>query len=51
MTVDNAQGRVDVRRDGAVATVTLDRPAKLNALTKAMWKALIAISKTPFSKH
>jgi enoyl-CoA hydratase/carnithine racemase len=29
-----------VARDGAIATVTLNRPAKLNALTKAMWAAL-----------
>jgi enoyl-CoA hydratase len=26
--------------DGAIATVTLNRPAKLNALTKTMWRAL-----------
>jgi enoyl-CoA hydratase/carnithine racemase len=29
-----------VTRDGFVATVTLNRPAKLNALTKAMWRDL-----------
>ena len=29
-----------VTRDGHVATVVLDRPGKLNALTRAMWAAL-----------
>jgi enoyl-CoA hydratase/carnithine racemase len=29
-----------VAREGAVATVVLDRPEKLNALTRAMWQAL-----------
>jgi enoyl-CoA hydratase/carnithine racemase len=29
-----------VERDGYVAAVTLNRPAKLNALTKPMWKEL-----------
>jgi enoyl-CoA hydratase/carnithine racemase len=33
-------GSVEVARDGAIATVVLDRPAKLNALTRAMWGAL-----------
>jgi enoyl-CoA hydratase len=31
---------VDVMRDGAIATVVLNRPEKLNALTKPMWRAL-----------
>ena len=29
-----------IERDGAVATVVLNRPAKLNAMTKAMWRRL-----------
>jgi enoyl-CoA hydratase/carnithine racemase len=29
-----------VERDGAIATVVLNRPDKLNALTRAMWSAL-----------
>lgn len=29
-----------VRRDGAIATVVLNRPEKLNALTKPMWRRL-----------
>src|SRR5436190_5687172 len=29
-----------VSRDGAIATVVLNRPAKLNALTKPMWREL-----------
>src|SRR6266700_188361 len=31
---------VRVTRDGAIATVTLNRPEKLNAMTKPMWQAL-----------
>jgi enoyl-CoA hydratase len=31
---------IDVQRDGAIATVVLNRPAKLNALTRAMWRGL-----------
>jgi len=31
---------VEVSRDGTIATVVLNRPEQLNALTKAMWKAL-----------
>jgi enoyl-CoA hydratase/carnithine racemase len=31
---------IEVTRDGPIATVVLDRPAKLNALTKSMWQAL-----------
>jgi enoyl-CoA hydratase len=33
-------GLIDVTRDGAIATVVLNRPAKLNALTRAMWREL-----------
>jgi enoyl-CoA hydratase len=29
-----------VERDGAIATVTINRPEKLNALTKPLWGAL-----------
>ena len=36
-------GLIDVARDGALATVVLNRPAKLNALTKAMWTELGAV--------
>ena len=31
---------IRVERDGFIATVVLDRPKKLNALTKAMWRTL-----------
>jgi len=31
---------IDVARDGTIATVTLNRPEKLNALTKEMWRKL-----------
>ena len=31
---------ITVSRDGGIVTVVLDRPAKLNALTHAMWQAL-----------
>jgi len=36
----NQESPILVTRDGFVATVTLNRPAKLNALTKAMWGML-----------
>jgi enoyl-CoA hydratase/carnithine racemase len=36
----STEGHVRVERDGAIATVVLDRPAKLNALTRAMWGEL-----------
>jgi enoyl-CoA hydratase/carnithine racemase len=33
-------GTITVTREGALATVSLDNPGKLNALTAAMWQAL-----------
>jgi enoyl-CoA hydratase len=33
-------GPILVERDGSIATVVLNRPAKLNALTKGMWSEL-----------
>ena len=35
-----ADDLIELRRDGAVATVVLQRPAQLNALTRPMWQAL-----------
>jgi len=36
---------IAMTRDGPIATVVLNRPAKLNALTKAMWRELgVAVS-------
>lgn len=35
-----AAGGITVERDGGIITVVLDRPHKLNALTRAMWAAL-----------
>jgi len=36
-------GQITLARDGAVATVTLDNPPKLNALTVAMWQELARV--------
>ncbi|MFO1302290.1 MAG: enoyl-CoA hydratase-related protein [Burkholderiales bacterium] len=33
-------GAITMTRDGAIATVVLDRPEKLNALTRSMWQHL-----------
>ncbi|MBM7808612.1 enoyl-CoA hydratase/carnithine racemase [Geodermatophilus bullaregiensis] len=43
MTAADADGRVRTARDGAVLTVTLDRPDQLNAQTPATWTALAAV--------
>lgn len=40
MTMQTAQGEIVIERDGAIATVVLNRPHKLNALTRPMWAAL-----------
>lgn len=34
------EGSIRLERDGAIATLVLDRPHKLNALTKDMWRGL-----------
>lgn len=31
---------IQIERDGMIATVVLDRPAKLNALTKPRWNVM-----------
>ncbi|WP_137177076.1 enoyl-CoA hydratase/isomerase family protein [Roseomonas sp. AR75] len=36
-------GAVRLLRDGAVATLLLDQPARRNAMTRAMWRALPAL--------
>ena len=36
----DADGRILLRRDGAVATVTINRPAQRNAISFAMWSQL-----------
>ena len=40
MSASIQAGELLIARDGAIATVTLNRPARLNALTKAMWRGL-----------
>ena len=37
---------VELSRHGAIATVTLSNPARLNALNKAMWQALLRTMQT-----
>lgn len=36
-------GRISIQRDGVVATVAIDHPDKLNALTVSMWQALALV--------
>jgi enoyl-CoA hydratase/carnithine racemase len=40
MSEDAPGDTILVARDGSIVTITLNRPHKLNALTKAMWKGL-----------
>lgn len=44
-TSSHASGWVRTERDGAVLSVTLDRPDQLNAQTPATWSALAAIGR------
>lgn len=34
---------LDLKIDGSIATVTLNRPAQRNAITRAMWKAVAGV--------
>ena len=43
MTAEESGGWVRTSRDGAVLTVTLDRPEQLNAQTPATWTALAGV--------
>jgi enoyl-CoA hydratase/carnithine racemase len=43
VTSENPDNWIRTTRDGAVLTVTLDRPVQLNAQTPAMWTALAEI--------
>jgi enoyl-CoA hydratase/carnithine racemase len=43
VTSEDTNGWVRTSRDGAVLTVTLDRPDQLNAQTPATWSALAAV--------
>jgi enoyl-CoA hydratase/carnithine racemase len=40
MNAATSEGTILLARDAGIATVTLNRPHKLNALTKAMWRGL-----------
>jgi enoyl-CoA hydratase/carnithine racemase len=46
VTPDDDAGWVRTARDGAVLTVTLDRPDQLNAQTPATWAALAAVGES-----
>jgi enoyl-CoA hydratase/carnithine racemase len=39
-------GSVLIARDGGIATVTLNKPERLNALDRSMWERLAAIFRT-----
>ena len=47
MSGPDQDGWVRTARDGAVLTVTLDRPDRLNAQTPATWTALAAVGAGP----
>ncbi len=49
MSRDTVKGEVLVSLDGAIATVTLNNPARRNAVTVEMWKALAAFARSTHS--
>lgn len=49
--VTSHAGRVIVTRDGPIATVTLSNPARRNAISVGMWRALAAFARDTHGDH